>query len=114
MKPSARSIADHLRHRAWVQRGKPVQRLSLLDAIAQSAVAPSHSPASPMDPDQAWSDFCRHGIRLHLAIGILGALYQREFTARAKHPVAMQEAVMNFSESRSLAIKLTASRDACR
>jgi len=62
-------------------------------------VAPSHSPAEPDGPPiKPGPTFADTGSGLHLAIGILGALYQREFTGKGQSiRVAMQEAVMNFS-----------------
>jgi formyl-CoA transferase len=69
------------------------------DAIAQStggAVAFTGEPSGP--PVKPGPTFADTGSGLHLAIGILGALYQREFTGRGQYiRVAMQEAVMNFS-----------------
>lgn len=69
------------------------------DAIAQSAggavAFTGHPDGPPIKPGPTFADT---GSGLHLAIGILGALYQRQFTGKGQCiRVAMQEAVMNFS-----------------
>lgn len=69
------------------------------DAIAQStggSVAFTGEPnGPPMKPGPTFADT---GSGLHLAIGVIGALYQREFTKKGQQiRVAMQEAVMNFA-----------------
>jgi formyl-CoA transferase len=76
----------------------PYKNFRCFDAIAQStggAVAFTGEPDGP--PIKPGPTFADTGSGLHLAIGVLGALYQREFTGRGQHiRVAMQEAVMNF------------------
>ena len=77
----------------------PYRDFRCFDAIAQSAggaVAFTGEPDGP--PIKPGPTFADTGSGLHLAIGILGALYQREFTGKGQSiRVAMQEAVMNFS-----------------
>ena len=77
----------------------PYRDFRCFDAIAQSAggaVAFTGEPDGP--PLKPGPTFADTGSGLHLAIGILGALYQREFTGKGQCiRVAMQEAVMNFS-----------------
>jgi formyl-CoA transferase len=77
----------------------PYRDFRCFDAIAQSAggaVAFTGEPDGP--PIKPGPTFADTGSGLHLAIGILGALYQREFTGKGQNiRVAMQEAVMNFS-----------------
>jgi formyl-CoA transferase len=77
----------------------PYRDFRCFDAIAQSAggaVAFTGEPDGP--PVKPGPTFADTGSGLHLAIGILGALYQREFTGKGQSiRVAMQEAVMNFS-----------------
>jgi len=77
----------------------PYRDFRCFDAIAQSAggaVAFTGEPDGP--PLKPGPTFADTGSGLHLAIGILGALYQREFTGKGQCVrVAMQEAVMNFS-----------------
>jgi formyl-CoA transferase len=77
----------------------PYRDFRCFDAIAQSvggAVAFTGEPDGP--PIKPGPTFADTGSGLHLAIGILGALYQREFTGEGQCVrVAMQEAVMNFS-----------------
>jgi formyl-CoA transferase len=77
----------------------PYRDFRCFDAIAQSAggaVAFTGEPDGP--PIKPGPTFADTGSGLHLAIGILGALYQREFTGSGQYiQVAMQEAVMNFS-----------------
>jgi formyl-CoA transferase len=77
----------------------PYRDFRCFDAIAQSAggsVAFTGEPDGP--PLKPGPTFADTGSGLHLAIGILGALYQREFTGKGQSiRVAMQEAVMNFS-----------------
>jgi formyl-CoA transferase len=76
----------------------PYRDFRCFDAIAQSAggaVAFTGEPDGP--PIKPGPTFADTGSGLHLAIGILGALYQREFTGKGQSiRVAMQEAVMNF------------------
>lgn len=76
----------------------PYRDYRCFDAIAQSmggAVAfTGESDGPPIKPGYTFGDT---GSGLHLAIGILGALYQREATGRGqKVKVAMQEAVLSF------------------
>ena len=77
----------------------PYRDFRCFDAIAQSAggaVAFTGEPDGP--PIKPGPTFADTGSGLHLAIGVLGALYQREFTGKGQSiRVAMQEAVMNFS-----------------
>jgi formyl-CoA transferase len=76
----------------------PYRDFRCFDAIAQSAggsVAFTGEPDGP--PIKPGLTFADTGSGLHLAIGILGALYQRQFTGKGQCiRVAMQEAVMNF------------------
>jgi formyl-CoA transferase len=76
----------------------PYKNFRCFDAIAQStggSVAFTGEPDGP--PIKPGPTFADTGSGLHLAIGVLGALYQREFTGKGQHiRVAMQEAVMNF------------------
>jgi formyl-CoA transferase len=76
----------------------PYKNFRCFDAIAQSvggSVAFTGEPDGP--PIKPGPTFADTGSGLHLAIGILGALYQREFTGKGQQiRVAMQEAIMNF------------------
>jgi formyl-CoA transferase len=76
----------------------PYKNFRCFDAIAQSvggSVAFTGEPDGP--PIKPGPTFADTGSGLHLAIGVLGALYQREFTGKGQQiRVAMQEAIMNF------------------
>ncbi|MCB1475584.1 MAG: CoA transferase [Rhodobiaceae bacterium] len=76
----------------------PYRDFRCFDAIAQSmggAVAFTGEPDGP--PIKCGYTFADTGSGLHLAIGIIGALYQRQYTGRGQRvKVAMQEAMINF------------------
>ena len=76
----------------------PYRDFRCFDAIAQSvggAVAFTGEPGAP--PIKPGPTFADTGSGLHLAIGIVGALYQRDRTGLGQHvKVAMQEVVVNF------------------
>jgi formyl-CoA transferase len=76
----------------------PYKDFRCFDAIAQSmggAVAfTGEADAPPIKPGMNFAD---SGSGLHLSIGILAALYQRERTGRGQRiKVSMQESVLNF------------------
>jgi formyl-CoA transferase len=76
----------------------PYREFRCFDAIAQSmggAVAFTGLAGEP--PIKPGPTFADTGSALHLAIGIVGALYQRQRTGRGQYvKVAMQEVVVNF------------------
>lgn len=76
----------------------PYAQFRCFDAIAQSAggaVAFTGDPAGPpMKPGYTFADT---GSGLHLSIGVVGALFQRQRTGKGQRvKVAMQEAMINF------------------